>query len=287
MMQIRRILAASSLQAPSPKAALTAAEVAAVAHAELVVLTVLDNPWELVRADEVEGLRRTHVGSPAELAATRARTQLAELVGPAVLAAPSISYRAAFGWPSVEIVRCAEEIEADVIVLGRSEEAAHAPGERVTPATLRRSRVPVLVAPPVHKVYRRVLACVDDSPSALVVLEAAQTMADCFGAGVAALHVEPSSASVAARGDRRPWLRHLEQVAEARGAGATGVCAFETLVRQGDVTTEILAEVAADRAELVVFGYHRGMNYGGAGSVITVAARLLRRAPCALLAVPV
>ena len=220
---------------------------------------------------------------------TRGCAQLAALAGPAVQSAPSVFYRTAFGLPSVEIVRCAEEIGADLIVLGRSEEAAHAPAESVTPATLRRSRVPVLVAPQVHEVYRRVLACVDDTPGAPIVLDAARTLSEGFGASVVALHVEPAMSRAVAPGERRSWLRRLEGIESpaSTGAGApSGVCAFETLVRQGDVTTEILAETEAGRADLIVFGYRRGMNYGGAGAVITVAARLLRRAPCALLAVP-
>ena len=45
--------------------------------------------------------------------------------------------------------------------------------------------------------------------------------------------------------------------------------------------------IRPEDAELLVFGYRRGMNYGDPGAVTTVTARLLRRASCALLAVPV
>jgi nucleotide-binding universal stress UspA family protein len=283
-MRVQRVLAGISLQAPNPRAALTAAEVAAVAHAELEVLTVLANPWELVHADEVEGLRRTHFGSPAEVAAERACERLERLAGPAALAAPRVSYRAAFGWPSVELVRHAEESNADLIVLGNSGGAPLGPAEDVTPATLRRSRVPVLVAPQVHEVYQRVLACVDDSPHAFRVLEAATTLGDCFGIPTAALHVEPSSSAILTEGGRRPWLTRLEE--ETTGGGGT-VLALETIVRQGDVVAEILNEASSGPDALIVFGYHRGMNYAAAGAVTTVAARLLRRATSALLAVPV
>jgi nucleotide-binding universal stress UspA family protein len=283
-MQIQRVLAGISLQAPNPRAALTAAEVAAVAHAELEVLTVLANPWELVHADEVEGLRRTHLGSPAEVAAQRACERLEQLAAPAALSAPRVSYRAAFGWPSVELVRRAEETSADLIVLGNSGPGSIGPAENVTPATLRRSRVPVLVAPPVHQVYQRLLACVDDSPHAFRVLAAATTLADCFGIPTAALHVEPASSAILSEGGRRPWLTRLEE--ETTGGGGT-VLALETIVRQGDVVSEILHEASSGPGALIVFGYHRGMNYGAAGAVTTVAARLLRRAKGALLAVPV
>jgi nucleotide-binding universal stress UspA family protein len=152
----------------------------------------------------------------------------------------------------------------------------------VTPATLRRSRVPVLVAPPVHEVYQRVLACVDDSPNASRVLEAATTLGECFGVRTVALHVEPAATGILAAGERRRWLSRLEETA----AGGT-VLALETVVRQGDVVSEILNEARNGLDPLIVFGYHRGMNYGAAGAVTTVAARLLRRATNALLAVPV
>lgn len=283
-MHIGRVLGAVSLYTPSPKAVLTAAEVAASCGAELTVLTVLREPWEMVRPEEVEGFRRTKTGSPANLAASRAVERLRELTRTAVLSAPKVSYQAAFGWPSIEIARCADAVGADLIVLGKGEEVARGAAENVTTAALRRSRVPVLVAPATHRVYRTVLVCVDDSPHAVEVLEVGQAMADHLGAHVVALHVEPAESGLLAPGERRPWLRHVE--AGARQGGAA-VATCETAVRQGDVTSEILAEAAAREVELIVFGYRRGMNYGDPGAVTTVAARLLRRASCALLAVPV
>jgi nucleotide-binding universal stress UspA family protein len=263
---------------------LAAAEVAALAHADLTVLTVLRDPWELVRADEVESLRRVRGGSPASLAAERAAERLKTLTGQAVMAAPSVSFRTAFGLPSVEIARCAEAIGADLIVIGCGSDVVQSGEESITAATLRRSRVPVLVAPRQHRVYRRLLACVDDSPHAPVVLDAALAMGEYHGAHVVALHVEPPSAGVVAPGTTRPWLRWLDRAREGRG---TAVAECETAVRQGDTATEILAQAAADDVDLLVFGYRRGLHYGEAGAIATVAVRLLRRAECALLAVPV
>lgn len=281
-MQIQRVLAGISLQAPTPRAALTAAEVAAVAHADLEILSVLANPWESVPADEVEALRRAHLGSPAEVAAQRACERLERLAGPAVMSAPRVSYHAAFGWPSVELVRRAEETSADLIVLGNPGHHPAGPAEDVTPATLRRSRVPVLIAPAAHEVYHRVLACVDDGPNAPRVLEAATTLGEYFGVRTVALHVERATTGLLAVGSRRPWLSRLEQ-----HAGGGTALALETVVRQGEVVSEILNEANHGPDALIVFGYHRGMNYAAAAAVTTVAARLLRRATSALLAVPV
>jgi nucleotide-binding universal stress UspA family protein len=281
-MHVRRVLAAVDLSSTSPKAVLAAAELAAVAKAELIVLTVLRDPWELVGPEEVEGYRRARTGSPADLAATRASERLQQLAGPAALPAPSVSYRTAFGLPGIEIPRHAEEVGADVLVLGRPNGKHPQNGApSVTAAILRRSRVPVLIAPSVHQVYRRVLAGVDDSPNAPAVLNAAITIGDCFGARIAALHVKPTSALPVLPSDRPRWLRRLEQ---AEGDGGTVVAACETLVRQGDPATEILAETEA--SDLLVIGYRRGMILDDPAPPGT-ATRVLRRATCAVLAVPV
>jgi nucleotide-binding universal stress UspA family protein len=281
-MKVRHVLATLDLAAPSPRTLVAAAELATVASADLTVLTVLPDPWTLVRADEVEGFRRTHSGSPADLAAARATERLREMVHAAALPTPEVTCRVAFGVPGVEIPRIAEEVQADVVVLGRTSDAVQRdPRQRVTDATLRRSRVPVLIAPPTHHVYRRVLACVDDSPNAPTVLAAALAIAECFRAHPLALHVQPTSVPPAASAGRPRWLRRLE---EAGGDGGAAVALCETLVREGSPATEIVSGAAAESADLIVIGYCRGMSLDDANGI---AVRVLRRAPCAVLAVPI
>ena len=87
------------------------------------------------------------------------------------------------------------------------------------------------------------------------------------------------------RCSRPRWLRLLEEAATQTGAVA--VAAYETQVRQGDSATEILAEAAAEDADLIVIGYCRGMSLGAAAAPNGVAARVLRRAQCAVLTVPI
>ena len=273
-MQVRRVLVAVGLNRSAPKTALAAAEIAALCGAELTVLTVLADPWELVAPDEVEGLRRTRQSSPAAVAVERAAAQLKELTGPATLSAPCVTRRVTFGMPSVEIARGAEEIAADLIVMGRGD-LSRPDGESVTAATLRRSRVPVFVTPLQHRAYRHLLTCVDDTPNAVDVLETAMAMGEHLGATVMALHVEPAGNGPMTSGGRKP------------SRGATAVAECETIVRRGDIATEILSLVRLRDTDLIVFGYRRGLNYGDVGAAATVAARLLRHAECALLAVPV
>jgi nucleotide-binding universal stress UspA family protein len=281
-MLVRRVLAAVDMSSSSPKAVLAAAELAAVAKAELIVLTVLRDPWELVGPEEVEGYRRARTGSPAELAAARASERLRQLAGPAALPAHSVSYRTAFGLPGVEIPRHAEETGVDVLVLGRpTVQRPQNHGPSVTAAILRRSRIPVLIAASSHRVYQRVLVGVDDSPDAPAVLNAAIAIGDCIGARIAALHVKPISAPPVRSSDRPRWLRRLEQSGEHEGVA---VAACETLVRQGDPATEILA--AAEDSDLLVIGYRRGTILDEPAAP-GIATRVLRRATCAILAVPV
>ncbi len=281
-MRVRRVLATVDLSSSSTKAVLAAAELAAVAKAELIVLTVLRDPWEFVGPEELEGYRRARIGSPADLAATRASERLKRLAGPAALPAHRVSYQTAFGLPGIEIPRRAEEVGADVLVVGRpSGKRSRNGAPSVTAAILRRSRVPVLIAPSAHRVYRRALAGVDDSPDAPAVLNAAITLGDCFGARVAALHVKPASALPVLPSDRPRWLRRLEQPG---GDGGAVVAACETLVRQGDPATEILAE--AEDSDLLVIGYRRGMILDEPEAP-GIATRVLCRATCAVLAVPV
>ena len=281
-MHVRRVLAAVDLSTSSPKAVLAAAELAAVAKAELIVMTVLLDPWALVGPEELEGYRRARAGSPAALAATRASKRLQQLAGPAALPAQSVSYRTAFGLPGIEIPRHADDVGADILVLGPSTvQRSPDKASSVTTAILRRSRVPVLIAPRAHQVYRRVLVGVDDSPNALAVLNAAITIGDSLGARIVALHVEPTSTPPVQSGDRPRWLQRLEQT---EGDGGAVVAACETLVRQGDPVTEILAE--AEHSDLLVIGYRRGMILDDPMAPGT-AMRVLRRATCAVLAVPV
>jgi nucleotide-binding universal stress UspA family protein len=193
-----------------------------------------------------------------------------------------VSYRTAFGLPGVEIPRHAEETGVDVLVLGRpTVQRSQNHGPSVTAAILRRSRIPVLIAASSHRVYQRVLVGVDDSPDAPAVLNAAIAIGDCIGARIAALHVKPISAPPVRSSDRPRWLRRLEQSGEHEGVA---VAACETLVRQGDPATEILA--AAEDSDLLVIGYRRGTILDEPAAP-GIATRVLRRATCAILAVPV
>ena len=180
----------------------------------------------------------------------------------------------AFGIPAIEIIREAESMGADFLVLGwelsSQMDLRHA-GNTVE-GTVRRARIPCLVVPRGREVFDRVLAAVDGGPDSRDVIAAARLVSQLFDASVRAVRVEPGVLAVVGA----PTALH--DVAAAVGD--------ETLVCQGDPVSEILRVVREENVDLLVFGHHRG------GSVSThatsgVAARLLQRAPCAVLTVPI
>jgi nucleotide-binding universal stress UspA family protein len=178
------------------------------------------------------------------------------------------------GIPSIEIAREAEATGTDLIVLGRelptSSDLRHS-GNTVE-GTVRRARVPCLVVPRGQQVFARVLAAVDGGPDSGTVIAAANVVARLFDGSVRAVRVEPAVlAEVGAPTGR-------DEIALARGD--------DTIICQGDPVSEILGVVREEGVDLLVFGHHRG------GPVSThatsgVAARLLQRAPCAVLTVPI
>lgn len=172
------------------------------------------------------------------------------------------------GVPAVEITRAAEREQADLIVLGRE------PRDLVE-STVRRARVPCLVVPCADTGFRRILAAVDAGPNSTEIFDVAAAMGELLGSEVEAIHVERGAPLPAAT---RSWA--------VRPGGAGVATALEMLVCQGDPVTEILRTVGEEEIELLVFGHHRGgpRNAHETGSI---AARLLQRAPCAVLTVPI
>ena len=163
---------------------------------------------------------------------------------------------------------------ADLIVLGRE---APTPMDlrhsgNTLEGTVRRARVLCLVVPRGQHRFSRVLAAVDGGPDSREVKAAALRLARLFDASVHTVRVEPA---VLAGVGAPPGLQELPP--------AVG---NEPIVCQGDPVSEILRVVREEAVDLLVFGHHRG---GPASTHATsrVAARLLQRAPCAVLTVPI
>ncbi len=222
--------------------------------------------------------------------ATRARARLTVLslpdfpgthgaVGPGL--EDGIAVHTPGGIPAIEIAREAESRGADLIVLGRDfppqKDLRH--GGNTVEGTVRRARAPCLLMPRGQHGFAPVLAAVDGGPDSRDVIAAALLIGRLFNAPVRAVHVEarvPASVSATAWSD--------ESQPSIGGVIPAGEC--ETIVCQGDPVSEILRVVREDDAGLLVVGHHRGgpiRSHATSG----VAERLLQRAPCAVLTVPI
>jgi len=180
----------------------------------------------------------------------------------------------AVGIPAIEIAREAESRGADLIVLGRERptqvDLRH--GGDTVEGTVRRARVPCVLLPRGHQEFGRVLAAVDGGPDSGEVIAAALLVGRLFDAAVRAVQVEaPVLAGVGAS-------TGLHELPSALGD--------ETIVCQGDPVSEILRVVREGDFDLLVFGHHRGGPVS-AHATSGVAARLLQRAPGAVLTVPI
>ncbi|PKL94056.1 MAG: hypothetical protein CVV20_00520 [Gemmatimonadetes bacterium HGW-Gemmatimonadetes-1] len=195
------------------------------------------------------------------------------------------------GIPGIEIVRRAEEIGADLLVLGRflRGSAAHPQLGLTADAVVRRSQVPCLFVPENQNRFAQLFAAADGTERGLRVLdEAHQLLSWTEAVRWSAVTVEPQqggepdvgAAKVAlpsAREERlRGWMLH-------RGDGEAA--RMDLVVLSGDPVTGILGQIENSQDALLVVGNHRG---GPAGVVAStgVGRALLYRAPCAVVTIP-
>lgn len=291
-LQIMRLLAAVDPSPEGLQAAHTGARLASAAAGDLLVLAVVDKParppvagrgkLDAFAADRL--LREVEARLRPDLGTARAR------------------YRVGSGVPAVEIARLADQEAVDLIVLGRkwrTRVERWVVGDTAD-ATARRARVPCLFVHAEPPAFGRILAAVDAGPATRDILQAAFAVSRIHGGKVLTLHVERPPGAAEAAAPRTLTMRHAEFLTEAARevlqqeseAPPTALAvegeteaACDILVRQGDPVDEILKAVREEGIDLLVIGHHRGGPPGG-GEAACTAPRLLHRAPCAVLTVP-
>jgi nucleotide-binding universal stress UspA family protein len=247
-----------------------AAVIGEAAGAELVALTVVEDPWRLVEPVEVEGFRRMHGATPADVAEDRAQTALKQVVE-GTIGPGRAKLAVRFGLAGVELARWAELDGADLLVLGRQPagDLARRPAGRTVGGTLARSRVPCLIVPFGQRTWRRVLVALGTGPATATIEEIATAFAALWNGVPQFVHAEPRGLPA--------------QFAAAHAEGGRPTLAAATLLH-GDPVGEALKAAREQGTDTLVIGYHRGETVAEAGRV---APHLVERAPCAVLTVPV
>jgi nucleotide-binding universal stress UspA family protein len=294
-MQLRTIVAATDESETGRDAARAAFSLGERSGARIVVMTVL-SPSDAAPALVEAPLTGSGVGSPDE---RLARSFQAELPAPG--AGPVIEFCATSGVPGIEIPRFAESRNADLLVLGRTRrsQARRLLLGDTADAVARRSAIPCLFVGRPLPHLSRVVVALDGTERGVTVLTAASDFVRAIGARMRAVTVEPRREQEAAPGSGYLLDGRSTKLAltidrlriedpdvwsgwEAPGASAAGGL---LRIRHGDPVSEVLTELGACGADLLVIGYHRG----GPPGVLeggSVARRLAHDARCAVLTVP-
>lgn len=197
----------------------------------------------------------------------------------------------AHGVPGVEIVRAAEELGADLIVLGRTIRGSHT-APRLGPtadAIVRRSRVPCLFVPLGQCGFGRVVVALDGTERGLSVLPAAYRFLDLHGARAGgkleAVTVEKATVTAGVAGvPHTPAAGRIAQALEVPVEGRPAPPPFRVL--QGEPAARIRSELRVPEHELLVIGARRGGPGGLIPGSTGVGRLLLYTAPCAVLTIP-
>ena len=283
-MKLERVVVAVDESDAGRWAARAALDLAAGTGAEVVVLRTvgilspaLAGRGGVAMADEPPAATQVEVERLGRWLAP----ELAETEG-----GPKVTLAITHGVPSIEICRYAEEVRADLVVLGRKRRSAKTRlliGDTAD-AVARRSRVPCLFVPPGSGSMRRVLAALDGTDWGLSVMVTAHRLAEAAGAELRTVTIEPPAA-----GETDPaspplvrTARLQQRLGETLGRGHPSA---RLAVRRGDTVEQVLAAIDEAGPDTLAVGYHRG---GPAGIIEagSTGRRLLHAAPGAVLTIP-
>jgi universal stress protein E len=191
----------------------------------------------------------------------------------------------AIGSAADATIRKAQEIDADLILIGAGEETRHShPAGPVAQTIIQRAFQPVLAIRREEPVleFRRILCPVDSSPVSRGGLENAIRLARTFASNLIVLSVVPedSQGKISVEQETN-WREEFNSIVQGFDFGNV---AWQKEVRMGRALPEILKAAQDHRTDLIVMG-----SYGRSGHSLvllgSVTRRVLQRLPCSLLAV--
>jgi nucleotide-binding universal stress UspA family protein len=185
------------------------------------------------------------------------------------------------GRPAETILRTAQEIGSDLIVMGthgRSGWNRLMLGS-VTERVLRETSIPVLTVrgdmrtPERPLAIRNILCPVNDTPVARRALRQAAEMAHCLDATLTLLHVDEGS-SRDRIADLCAWVPNEQRQK----------CRIREITRRGEAAREIIAQAREEGCDLLVIGaQHR--RFFDSTVIGSTTVRVVRHAPCPVLTV--
>jgi nucleotide-binding universal stress UspA family protein len=271
MVDVKRILCPVDLSEHSRHALEHALALGQWYKAPILVLHVVDTPLTFVPAGAPGNTAAIPLVQPNEV-----KDEVLRFCASALASGHRMDVVVKEGTPAKEIVRQAEELPADLLILG-----THGRGgfERlvlgsVTEKVVRTTRRPVLTVPPRVEtaipgppLYKTVLCPVDFSDASTRAVEYALSIAKEADARLILLHVLESLYDQAPIDEEAAHLtvpeyrRHVEQDATSRLGAAVPTdarvwCRPEEQLAFGKAYEEILRVAEESRSELIVMGVH-------------------------------
>lgn len=289
-----RIVFAGDLSEPSRGAFAAACALAREPGAHLHILNVVEPVLLAEPPESVRGPRLPAVLPATNTAAHRKEVEDQLRAFYRADASIAVDYEVRAGHAAEEILRVADEINADLLVLGTQGRGGvnRMVCGSVAEAVMRRSSRPVLAVrspdgAPREIAIRRILQPTDFSPRSWPALGVARALARANGAELILMHVAPAEiltgGAFYAPADLGPEKEELARLREdAAQAGLDG--SVQSRFCQGDPVSEILLAAEDLRCDLIVMGSHgrTGLRRLLMGSV---AESICRKAPCPTLIV--
>jgi len=286
--EIRQILCPTDFSVFSARAFEHALSLAAWYQAPITVLHVLPEPVVASRA-------LAYVSSPMLLDASlrdSIQADLSSLVEPANRAGLHAAGELRDGEPAAEIVRVAQELHADLIVVGthgRTGFQRWVLGS-VAETVLRRAPCPVLTVPahaadhPGSMFFKRILCATDFSPASEAAVRYASTLAAEADASLLLVHVLDRPGAGPEGNGRGPDFECAAraQLRRAVPPEAREWCQPEEIVTCGKAAPEVLRLAAEREAELIVMGVH-GRSLLDLMAFGSVTHQVVREAVCPVL----
>ncbi len=282
MRSLRTLLLATDFGPASQAVAVVTARLARVFGTRVTPVHVVDVDSDSALIDYF----RRQVGQlMMEPLVTALKQENVELAHPVVLTGPVVD----------QILRKADEIDADLIVVGAGEprdDGTVSPGP-IAEAVIQQARLPVLAIPPgTPPAFRQILCPLDGSRTSLRGLKNAIRLAQVFQSQLTVLSVVPEVNWVTAAAEVGSLTHVHEQYADRWEEGFLaalnetdfGDVNWSKDVRCGSPAREILATAAEKQADLIVMG---ATGKSGLTRVLlgSTTRRVLGKLPCSLLVV--
>jgi universal stress protein E len=282
MHSVRRLLLATDFGPASQTTAIVTARLARMFGSRVTPLHVVDVDSDSALIDYY----RRQVGQRMmEPLVTTLRQENVEFAHPVVLTGSIVD----------QILRKADEIDADLIIVGAGEPRSDGtvlPGP-IAEAVIQQSRQPVLaIRPGTPPVFRHILCPFDGSPASLRGLRNAMRLARMFQSELCVVCVVPKVNWVTAAAEVGALTNVHEQYADRWEERVLGVLretdfgdvSWSQDVRYGSAAQEILAAAVEKQADLIVMGA-TGKSDVTRMLLGSTTRRIVRKLPCSLLVV--